>query len=100
MAVRFVDARGTEWEVWEVGVRPTPADVPPRPRRRDRGAPEAPCLHFESATQRRCLTRYPARWHAMGPSELAALCEAARPMPPDARRRPGPGTPGPPIAWG
>jgi len=79
MARRFVDARGTEWEVWEVGLHRTLADVPPARRR---GSPEeAPSLLFASATQRRRLSSYPARWHAMSPQELSALCDAAQPEP-------------------
>ena len=75
MARRFVDARGTEWEVWEVGARLTMADAPPpRPRR---GPADTPCLRFESATQRRRLAPYPARWEALTTDELAALCQAA-----------------------
>jgi hypothetical protein len=79
MARRFVDARGTEWEVWEVGLRRTLADVPPARRRGS--AEETPSLLFASATQRRRLAPYPERWHAMGPHELSELCAAARPEP-------------------
>ena len=104
MARRFVDARGTEWEVWEVGVRRTPADVlrPTRPRVRPRAGEKAepPGLCFESATQRRRLSRYPERWHAMSPAELAALCAEARPEPPTLRSAPLPRGPTPPTAWG
>jgi len=79
MARRFVDARGTEWEVWEVGARRTMADAPP-PTRSRRNDADAPCLRFESATQRRSLAPYPARWEAFDVTELAALCQAARPV--------------------
>ncbi len=81
MARRFVDARGTEWEVWAVGARLTMADAPPPPRAR-KGAQDGPCLRFESATQRRSLAPYPARWEAMSVDELAALCQSARPVAP------------------
>jgi len=85
MVRRFVDARGTEWEVWEVGVRRTLADAPPKTR-----STEAPWLCFESATQRRRLAPYPARWHAMSPRELDELCAAARPEPVMRSRTPAP----------
>ena len=73
MATRFVDARGTEWEVWRVDARPTLADAAPRGARRD-----ASWLRFESATQRRRLAPYPAWWEALGNRELAELCASAR----------------------
>jgi hypothetical protein len=87
MARHFVDARGTEWEVWEVGARRTVADAPPPPRSRRHDA-DGPCLRFESATQRRCLAPYPARWEAFDPTELAALCDAARPVTPPLAAKP------------
>lgn len=79
MPMRFVDARGTEWEVWELAPRLTLADAPPIRACAGGIGGEASWLCFESATQRRRLARYPARWHAMLPHELEALCEAARP---------------------
>jgi hypothetical protein len=75
--VRFKDADGREWEVWEVGVRPTVADRPPPPPTR---GPER-WLCFESGTERRRLLDYPARWQSMSPRELDALCRAASPRP-------------------
>jgi hypothetical protein len=77
MARRFVDARGTEWEVWEVTPRPVPADAPPPRPWHDRKAAEG-WLMFESATQSRRLTGYPPRWHALDDAELTALCSVAR----------------------
>ena len=76
MARRFVDARGTEWEVWKVEARPTLADSAPRG---GRGAQA--WLMFESATQRRRLARFPAWWEALGAAELETLCGEARPEP-------------------
>jgi hypothetical protein len=79
MAVWFTDARGTEWEVWEVAPRRAPADAA-------WGAFEASharaWLCFESATHRRHLARYPAYWASLQPHALAALCETARPQSP------------------
>jgi hypothetical protein len=75
MAQWFVDARGIEWEVWEIRPRPMPADA--------RGAwdgLDGGWLCFESATHRRHLSRYPARWATLPPHALAALCDAARPQ--------------------
>lgn len=78
MATRFVDARGTEWEVWEVGGQAVPADVSPaRARASGRGMTPGAWLYFESATQRRRLARYPGWWQALGDQELAELCDAA-----------------------
>jgi hypothetical protein len=74
MATRFVDARGTEWEVWEASAPRRLADAGPV-RTNDR----APGLYFESATARRRLASYPQWWEALAPRDLAALCEAARP---------------------
>jgi hypothetical protein len=75
--LRFTDRMGREWEVWEVGVHTLPADV--RHREQDlKGLPER-WLCFHSASERRRLTVYPARWHAMSPAELDALCRAAVP---------------------
>ena len=76
MPVRFVDARGTEWEVWEVAVRAL-ADAPATRFASGIGGHSA-WLCFESATQRRRLTRYPAWWEAMLPQDLEALCQEAR----------------------
>ena len=78
--VRFVDARGTEWEVWEVAAR-TYADSP-APRMCAGIGGQAAWLCFESATQSRRLARYPARWGAMLPRDLDALCQSARAMRP------------------
>jgi hypothetical protein len=98
MVRHFVDARGMEWEVWEVGGRRALADVAP-PRRR-KSAMEESCLCFASATQRRRLGRYPPWWHALAPLELDRLCAAAEiepvrppPRPSDAgvNSSPGPG---------
>jgi hypothetical protein len=77
--LRFTDTKGSEWEVWEVGARPLPDDVAP-PRERDlcAGLPER-WLCFASASERRRLTTYPPRWHAMSPAELEALCLSALP---------------------
>ena len=77
MARRFVDARGTEWEVWEVGERQELADRAPRPRRAG-GRSVGGWLRFESATQSRRLTRYPAWWSALDTAALSELCAAAR----------------------
>ena len=75
--LRFTDVDGREWEVWEVGARPLPADrVAPEPVHGR--APER-WLCFESGTERRRLLTYPSRWHAMSPRELAALCRTASP---------------------
>ena len=87
MARRFVDARGTEWEVWEVAARPVYADRAPRPGAEEGGAAESGRLRFESATQSRFLARYPAWWHALDDRELAELCAAARLEQPPAVRR-------------
>jgi hypothetical protein len=76
--LRFTDANGREWEVWEVGVRHVPDDVRVRDRDFCAGLPER-WLCFASATERRRLTTYPPRWHAMSPVELEALCRAALP---------------------
>jgi hypothetical protein len=89
MVRRFVDARGTEWEVWEVGKRRTLADAPSRKR-----SAEPTWLCFASATQRRRLARYPHWWHALSPGELDRLCAAAelepvRPPPAPARQARG-----------
>ena len=79
MARRFVDARGTEWEVWEVVERPGLADRAPRPRRGGLGVGGVGgWLRFESATQSRRLTRYPAWWSALDTAALSELCAAAR----------------------
>ena len=78
MPVRFVDARGTEWEVWEVAAR-TYADSP-APRMCAGIGGQASWLCFESATQRRRLAHYPSRWAAMLPRDLEALCHTARPV--------------------
>lgn len=88
MARRFVDARGTEWEVWEVGARRTLADAaPPKsPSRAVRTAGPSAWLRFESATGSRRLAPYPEYWEALSAAELSALCAAARPeLPPAAR---------------
>lgn len=83
--IRFVDDRGTEWEVWELAPRRVLGDAPPSRASEGYGATSWLC--FESATQRRHLATYPARWPAMLPSELMALCRAARPeRPPSALR--------------
>lgn len=92
MARRFVDARGTEWEVWEVGARRTLADASPAGGQGwsggggGGGAAGASSLRFESATQRRRLGRYPAWWEALSAPELSALCAAATPEPPPPAR--------------
>ena len=75
--LRFTDGEGREWEVWEVGARPVPADRPPPEAGADHGAERWLC--FESGTERRRLRSYPGRWHAMSPPELSALCRAASP---------------------
>jgi len=72
---RFMDSKGREWEVWEVGVRELPADILAR-HHEVSGLPER-WLCFESATDRRRLVTYPPRWHAMHARELEALCQAA-----------------------
>jgi hypothetical protein len=87
MARRFVDARGTEWEVWEVTSRRTLADRAPRPWVPEGASAESAALHFESATQSRLLTEYPSWWHALDESELAGLCAAAHLESPAAVRR-------------
>jgi hypothetical protein len=83
-----VDDRGVEWEVWELASRFNLADAPPVRACAGIGG-EASWLCFESATQRRRLARYPARWHAMLPHELEALCESARPERPVLQSRHG-----------
>ena len=80
MPVRFVDARGPEWEVWEVSAR-TYADAP-APRMCAGIGGQASWLCFESATQSRRLAHYSARWAAMLPRELDALCQSAHPVRP------------------
>ena len=87
MARRFVDARGTEWEVWEVTGRRTLADRAPRPWLPDGATAESAWLQFESATQSRRLSRYPGWWEAMEDPELAELCSAAHLESPAAVRR-------------
>ncbi|MDF1505329.1 hypothetical protein [Roseisolibacter sp. H3M3-2] len=83
MARWFVDARGIEWEVWEIRPRDVPADAPAA------GAVLTSWLCFESATHRRHLSRYPAHWETLAEASLAALCDGARPQPPfDAGERP------------
>jgi hypothetical protein len=74
--IRFIDDRGVEWEVREVGAPAVQADR--RPARAPRHG-VTPWLCFDSATQRRRLERYPARWHAMSDRELTALCRQATP---------------------
>jgi len=86
MATRFVDARGTEWEVWEASAPRRLADAGPV-RTTDR----APGLYFESATARRRLASYPQWWEALPSRDLAALCEAARPERPVFARPAAPG---------
>ena|SRR5688572_13555244 len=90
--IRFTDARGTEWEVWEVGVRPAPADLRPALMPRQGRVAER-WLCFASATERRRLTRYPERWHAMSPAELDRLCGAATPARASAGSLPPPAAP-------
>ena len=87
MARRFVDARGTEWEVWEVTGRRTLADRTPRPWVPEGAIAESAWLQFDSATQSRRLERYPGRWEAMDDTELAELCSAALLESPAAVRR-------------
>ena len=87
MARRFVDARGTEWQVWEIVSRPTLADRAPRPWLPDGATAESRWLQFESDTQSRRLTAYPGWWHAMEEEELAALCAVAHLEAPEAVRR-------------
>ncbi|MGZ8414733.1 MAG: hypothetical protein ACXWZS_05085 [Gemmatirosa sp.] len=86
--MRFVDGRGVEWEVWELASRENFADAPPMRVSMGGIGGEASWLCFESATQRRRLARYPARWHAMLSHELEALCESARPERPVMASRP------------
>lgn len=74
MLLHFTDERGIEWQVWEVGVRPLPADHAPAPVPAG-ASPRWLC--FESATERRRLSQYPEQWHALPPAELAALCGVA-----------------------
>ena len=78
MTTRFVDERGTEWEVWEVRARRLVADAPPPPPHKAPQGDES-WLCFESATQRRYLSTYPSWWHALPEHELDGLCHAARP---------------------
>ena len=78
MAQWFVDARGIEWEVWELRPRPLPADL--SAGWDDFGGSGWLC--FESATHRRHLARYPAHWATLPQPALAALCDTARPQPP------------------
>jgi hypothetical protein len=87
MARRFVDAHGTEWEVWEVTGRPVYADRAPRPWVPEGASAESARLRFESVTQSRLLTRYPTWWLALEDRELAALCAAAQLEQPAAVRR-------------
>ena len=90
--VRFTDATGREWEVWEVGGRPPRADgveaTPPATRVPERW------LCFASGTERRRLLSYPLRWYALPPPALDALCRAATP----ARHVPMPAPPPRPNA--
>jgi hypothetical protein len=77
--LHFTDARGIEWEVWEVGLRPAPADQPQSAAAENARRGLAPrWLCFESATERRRLAQYPERWHTLPPHDLDALCRAAR----------------------
>ena len=75
--IRYVDPRGTEWEVWEVRVARELADAPPSRAAYYGG--EVAWLCFASATQRRHLARYPAWWSALGAAQLDVLCQAANP---------------------
>lgn len=59
--VRFQDARGVYWTVWE------------RDTRMDPGHRAATCLVFENEATVRRVWSYPANWHRMSPAELAAL---------------------------
>ena len=77
MAVRLVDARGVEWEVWELAPRATPADL--SSSHEATAGTGSSWLCFESATQRRHLGTYPAWWHALPSHELEALCSTAQP---------------------
>ena len=74
MAQWFVDARGIEWEVWEIRPRTMPADLA------GGWNDWSGWLCFESATHRRHLSRYPAHWATLPPHALAALCDTARPQ--------------------
>ena len=75
--LRFTDSDGREWEVWEVGTRPTLADRPLPSPAPIRGPDRWLC--FESGTERRRLIGYPTRWHTLTPRELDALCRTATP---------------------
>ena len=86
MATRFVDARGTEWEVWEVGARVPLADAPVRRSRGGDGG-TARSLRFVSATQRRRLSPVPERWEALDVEALRLLLGRAEPEAPPAGRR-------------
>ena len=85
--LRFTDSDGREWEVWEVTGRPVYADRAQHPWVPGGAFAESARLHFESATQSRLLTRYPAWWHAMEDRDLAELCAAAHLEPPPGVRR-------------
>ena len=89
--LRFTDREGREWEVWEVGARPTLADRPP-PRSPTQARGPERWLCFESGMERRRLLVYPARWQSMSPPELDTLCRTASPRPalPAIVPRPGP----------
>jgi hypothetical protein len=95
MAVRdFVDGNGVSWRVWPV----TPESLQPKTAAEDYlGEYGDGWLCFESATERRRLARYPARWDELSDQELCALLSAAAlvpvrksthlpPPPPDAPR--------------
>jgi hypothetical protein len=75
MAVRdFVDTNGITWRVWPV----TPESLQPKTAAEDYlGEYGDGWLCFESATERRRLARYPARWDELSDAELRTLLKAA-----------------------
>jgi hypothetical protein len=79
MAVRdFVDQSGVSWRVWPV----TPESLQPKTAAEDYlGEYGDGWLCFESATERRRLARYPARWDELPDQELCRLLTAAAIVP-------------------
>ena len=75
MARRFVDARGTEWEVWEVVSRPTLADRAPRSGGRDL---EAAQLFGQAQELFAAAARRHVRAHRVGEAEQTDLIALRR----------------------
>jgi hypothetical protein len=66
---RFTDAKGVEWEVYDVVVRPGPSLR--HPAHSQQLQPAKAWLVFESARERRRLAPFPIGWDEAPPEELA-----------------------------